>query len=103
MAYNYKFAKLDESGALEYAPVPLVIDGKNVWTNEEAKYNLLGFYKIVYTETPEKEGYYYTSFYELEENKLVEKWEEHEIQPEPENPDADYVEAAKILLGEVTA
>lgn len=100
MAYNYKFAKPNESGALEYAPVPLVIDGKNVWTNEEAKYNSLGYYEIVRTEMPEKEGYYYTAYWTLEENKLIEKWEEHENPvPEP-TEEAEYAEAAKILLGE---
>ncbi|MGN0806822.1 MAG: hypothetical protein ACI4MN_00015 [Candidatus Coproplasma sp.] len=100
MAHNYKFAKLNENGALEYAPVPLVIDGVNVWTNEETKYNALGYYKIERTEMPEKEGYYYTDFWELSENKVVQRWEEHE-NPVPEPTEEEqYAEAAKILLGE---
>ena len=83
MEYNYKFGRLDESGALEYAPNPFVIDGVNVWTNIEEKHNSLGYYKLVHTEAPEeKEGYYYTPFWELSENKLVQRWEEHEIQTE---------------------
>lgn len=100
MANNYRFAKLNESGALEYAPVPLVINGVNVWTNIEAEYNKLGFYEIKRTEMPEKEGFYYTDYWELSENKIVQRWEEHEAPiPEP-TEEEQYAEAARILLGE---
>lgn len=92
MRHYYKFAKTEDGVNLEYAPIPLFIDGVNVWTNEEAKYNSLGYYEIVRTESPTKEGYYYSSFYELEENKLVEKWEEHEI-PVYELTEEEYEEA----------
>lgn len=100
MAYNYKYAKIKEDGALEYAPLPLVINGKNVWTNIEAEYNALGFYEITRTAIPEKEGYYYTDFWELAENKIVQRWQEHENPiPEP-TEEEQYAEAARILLGE---
>lgn len=100
MRHNYKFAKLNESGGLEYAPLPLVIDGDNVWTNLEAEYNKLGFYEIKRTEMPEKEGYYYTDYWELENNKILQRWEEHENPiPEP-TEEEQYAEAARILLGE---
>ena len=100
MTYNYKFARLDESGELEYAPLPLVINGEKVWTNIESEYNALGFYEITKTEMPEKEGYYYTSYFELENGKMMQKWEEHENPiPEP-TEEEQYAEAAKILLGE---
>ena len=68
MAYNFKFAKINESGALEYAPLPLVINGENVWTNIEGTYNEQGYYLIERTDTPIKEGYYYTDYWELENN-----------------------------------
>ena len=100
MSYNYKFAKIKEDGGLEYAPLPLVIDGVNVWTNIEAEYNALGFYEIKRTAMPEKEGYYYTAFWELENNKIVQRWEEHKNPiPEP-TEEEQYAEAARILLGE---
>ena len=100
MSYNYKYAKIKEDGGLEYAPLPLVINGENVWTNIEAEYNALGFYEIKRTEMPEKEGYYYTDFWELAENKIVQRWEEHENPiPEP-TEEEQYAEAARILLGE---
>ena len=100
MRYNYKFAKIKEDGALEYAPLPLVINSKNVWTNIESEYNKLGFYEITRTAMPEKEGFYYTAFWELSENKIVQRWEEHE-EPIPEPTEEEqYAEAARILLGE---
>ena len=100
MAYNYKFAKIKEDGGLEYAPLPLVINGENVWTNIEAEYNALGFYEIKRTEMPEKEGFYYTDYWELENNKIVQRWQEHENPiPEP-TEEEQYAEAARILLGE---
>lgn len=100
MAYNYHFAKLNESGGLEYAPLPLVINGENVWTNIEAEYNALGFYEIKRTEMPEKEGFYYTDFWELAENKIVQRWEEHENPVPVPTEEEQYAEAARILLGE---
>ena len=100
MEYNYKYAKIKEDGAIEYAPLPLVINGENVWTNIEAEYNALGFYEIKRTEMPEKEGYYYTDFWELADNKIVQRWQEHE-NPVPEPTEEEqYAEAARILLGE---
>lgn len=100
MAYNFKYAKLNESGGLEYAPFPLVINGENVWTNIEAEYNALGFYEIKRTEMPEKEGYYYTDYLELENNKIVQRWEEHENPVPVPTEEEQYAEAARILLGE---
>ena len=100
MAYNYKFAKIKEDGGLEYAPLPLVINGENVWTNIEGTYNEQGYYLIERTDTPIKEGYYYTDYWELSENKIVQRWEEHENPiPEP-TEEEQYAEAARILLGE---
>ena len=100
MRYNWKFAKIKEDGGLEYAPLPLVINGENVWTNIESEYNALGFYEITRTEMPEKEGYYYTDFWELAENKIVQRWEEHENPVPVPTEEEQYAEAARILLGE---
>lgn len=100
MTYNFKFAKIKEDGTLEFPKLPLVINGENVWTNIESEYNKLGFHEIIKTEMPEKEGYYYTVFWEIENNKIVQRWEEHENPiPEP-TEEEQYAEAARILLGE---
>ena len=87
MTLNYKFGKPYGNGGIEFAPLPLVIDGVNFWTNEEAKYNALGYYEVIRTEMPEKEGFYFTSYYALENGKMVQKWEEHE-EPAEEETDA---------------
>lgn len=87
--YNRNFGKLGESGNLEYALIPLVIEGENVWTNIPEKYIECGYFPIKKTEQPgNKEGYYYTFYYALEDNVIAQKWEEHEI------PDEEIVEVA---------
>lgn len=95
---NKNFGKI-ENGILKFAPLPLVIDGVNFWTNDSQKYYNAGYFDIVRTKAPEKEGYYYSFYWALEDNKCVMKWEEHEITEEI-STDSDYAEAAKILLGE---
>lgn len=77
MIYNTKFGKLDASGNIQYAPIPLVIDGTNVWTNVGASYTKEGYYPIVRTEAPDREGCYYTSYFVLDGSVIVEKWKEH--------------------------
>lgn len=86
MKFNRNFAKL-ENGVLTYAPVPLVIDGENVWTNDETIYLEQGYYKVVRTEVPVNEGFYYTEYWEIEGDEIVQKWEEHVVEPEPEEPE----------------
>lgn len=80
--YNRNFAKLNEGGSLVYAPLPLAVNEENVWTNVPEVYIGQGYYPIVKTEMPEKEGFYYTSYWAIEKKKCVQKWEEHEIIPE---------------------
>ena len=100
MTNNFKYAKLNESGALEYAPLPLVINGEKVWTNIEGTYNEQGYYLIERTDTPIKEGYYYTDYWELSDNKIVQRWQEHESPVPVPTEEEQYAEAARILLGE---
>ena len=77
--YNKRFAKVNEERNLEFAPLPLLINGNNVWTNIPEIYIENGYYPIEKTKTPEKEGFYYISYWEFENNKCVQKWEEHEV------------------------
>lgn len=79
---NKNFGRLDENGNVEYAPVPLIIDGKKVWTNIPEKYLECGFYPIVRTEMPEKEGSYFASVWAFENGKIVQKWEEISVTEE---------------------
>lgn len=81
--YNMNFGKITGDYGVEYAPSPLVIDGENVWTNIPETYFAQGYYPVIKTEMPEKEGYHYISYWEQENGSVVQKWEEHEIPPEP--------------------
>lgn len=77
--YNRNFGKLDESGNVEYAPIPLPVND-NTWTNSPEIHFECGYFPIQKIEQPEeKEGYYFTSYYVFENNAIVQKWEEHEI------------------------
>lgn len=75
--HNRRFGKTDGGRNVEYAPLPLVIVGVNVWTNVPETYISEGYYPIVNTDMPEKEGCYFTSYYEQEGEVIVQKWEEH--------------------------
>ena len=80
---NRNFGRVDESGNIEYAPLPLVVDGVNVWTNIAETYLKEGFYPIELTESPVKEGFFFTPYWEIENEKCVQKWAEHaKIEPE---------------------
>lgn len=88
MKFNPLYASVNEDGTLAYAPVPLVIDGVNVWTNIPEKYTQAGYYPVENTEMPVKDGYCYTSRYELLDGKALQVWDEHEVpipEPEPAN------------------
>ncbi len=78
MEKNRNFGKLDESGNVEYAPLPLVIDGENFWTNEAETYMGQGFLPIIRTEKPIEEGFCFSEYFEEEEGSLVQKWKKHE-------------------------
>lgn len=76
---NPKYASLNSDGTLAYAPVPLVLDGVNYWTNIPDKYAQAGYFPVENTEMPVKDGFYYTGRYELKDGKAVRVWDEHEI------------------------
>ena len=82
--YNRNFAKSIDGISLEFAPSEFDFNGTHYnATNSEEIYNAIGYFRFERTEAPSKEGFYFTPFYELENNVLVEKWQEHE---EPETP-----------------
>lgn len=79
---NRNFGKLDNDNNLTYAPIPLVINGVNVWTNEKDKFIQAGYFPIERTEQPQKDGYYFSFSWVQENGVIVQKWEEHEITEE---------------------
>lgn len=82
MKINRNFAKTDDGISLEFAPREFDYEGiRYNATNSEKVYNAMGYFRFIRTEMPYKEGFYFTAYYEVEDNKLVEKWEEHEEPP----------------------
>ena len=65
-------------------------------TDDEGAILELGYKPIIRTESPVKEGYYYTEKWTETETAIVQEWEEHE-QPVEENLE----EVIDILTGEV--
>ena len=88
---NRKFAKLKEDGALDYAPIPLPING-NTWTNSKEIHLECGYYPVQHTDRPIKEGYTYKSYWEVVDNILTQKWEEHKVEPIEVAQEEDVIE-----------
>lgn len=83
MKQNKNFGRVDDNGGIQYAPFPLPVNG-NVWTNDIELHKSFGYYPVIKTEKPKKEGHYYTIYWELEDNTIIQKWKEHEIPAEEE-------------------
>lgn len=97
--YNRNFAKLNEGRSLVYAPLPLIVNGENVWTNTPEVYIGQGYYPLIKTDMPVKEGFYYTSYWTYDtDNKIChEEWEEHKI---PTPVEAVTEEEIKVVIQE---
>lgn len=83
---NRNFAKSEDGISLKFAPSEFDYEGVHYnATNSEEIYNAMGYFRLERTEAPSKDGFYFTPFYELENNVLLQKWEEHENPPEEED------------------
>jgi len=78
MKNKLKYAKLIDN-TLHYTPYPLIINGIPTWTNDENVFNEQGYYQVVETERPVKDGYFCVGTYQEQDGKIVRVWEEHEI------------------------
>lgn len=67
------FYKLINENEIKKAPKPLKIDGKDVFTNNEAIHNENGYFKLIQTDYPQDDKYY-EARYELQENVIVQSW-----------------------------
>ena len=92
---NKNFAKSIDGISLEFAPSEFDYKGVHYnATNNEGIYNAIGYFRFERTEAPSKDGFYFTPFYELGNNVLVEKWEEHEIPPQEETATEEQIKEA---------
>lgn len=78
------YYKLKNRNFIKKAPYPLHIGDRDVFTTDETIYNEQGYYALTRTEYPQDEKSY-QPYYEFEENKIIQKWEEiEEIENESE-------------------
>ena len=81
---NWNFAKTEDGKNLLFAPSEFDYKGVHYnATNNERIYNDIGYFRLARTEAPiAEEGFYFEPYYVLENNVLLERWEEHEIPQE---------------------
>lgn len=94
---NKYFGKL-VNGAVQYAPIPLNIDGLMCFTNDAEKHFNLGYKPIVHTLEPDPvEGFLWMSEWVEYEDRIVLEWHQEEIHI----PEDDPTHIIDILTGEV--
>ena len=68
------FGKI-ENGELKLLKMPLKIDGKDVFTNDESIILKNGYKPIEYTLPEEKDGLFPVPKFKEQESKIVQEWE----------------------------
>ena len=71
----YKFINEHE---IKKAPKPLKIGGKDVFTNSEAIHNEQGYFRLLTSEYPQDDNFYFPK-YRKEGNVIVQEWVEGEV------------------------
>lgn len=69
-----KYGKLD-SHKVVYAPYPLIIDGKNVFTTDTNVYMAAGYKRIVSTAAPSQSGYVAHCTWVETDAEITQTWE----------------------------
>lgn len=78
------YVKYIDENNVEIAPNPIYGEDK-VYANPTHETLVAhGYFPLIETPMPVKEGYYYTYHYELGEETVIRVWDEHEVPPEPE-------------------
>ena len=88
---NINYGKLID-GRIQYAPVPMNIDGADTWTNDESVFASQGFLPVVNTEEPVRDGYFYTSSWNEMKGRIVKVWNEHIIPEPPTDEDVSNID-----------
>lgn len=93
-----RYAKLID-GALQYAPNPIRVDGRDIFTTDPTLY---GYKPVVRPDPPEQEGYYaIPNGWEETETELIQKWRLEPV-PTPEPSDLDRIEAQALYTALIT-
>ena len=64
-------------GKLQLAPNPIVVDKMTIANPSENILIEQEYLPILNSESPKEEGYYFTPYYEVEDNVIVQKWQAH--------------------------
>jgi hypothetical protein len=90
-----KYGKLD-SGKVVYAPYPLIIDDKNVFTTDANVYMAAGYKRIVSTTAPQQNGYVAHCTWVETDAEIVQTWE-----LSPSDSSEDDFETLKSQLNQI--
>ena len=86
------YAKLIKPTQLEYAPKSVTYYSRFIINPPPEIIADLGYLPIVKTDMPVEDNCYFTPFYEIEDNQILQKWERHEIEEQPELTTDDITE-----------
>lgn len=64
-------------GKLQLAPNPIIINEMTIANPNESILQEQGYLPIQNTESPKEEGFYFTPYHEVEDNRIVQKWQAH--------------------------
>ncbi len=78
------YAKLIKPTQLEYAKKSVTYNGRFIINPPPEILTDLGYLPFVKTDTPIEDNCYFTPYYEVENNNILQKWERHEIAEQPE-------------------
>ena len=90
-----KFGKLT-NGNLVFAPYPLTVDGKDIFTTDATIYAAQGYKPVVYTDYPSDEKTYTASWVETA-TEIVRAWTETQP-PTPEPTESERLSQLETIV-----
>lgn len=86
------YAKLINPTHLEYAPKNVTHNGIFIINPPPDILINLGYLPFIKADMPTEDNCYFTPFYVIENNQILQKWERHEIEEQPELTTDDITE-----------
>lgn len=86
------YAKFINATQIEYAKKSVKYNGKFIINPPPEILTNLGYLPVIKSDTPIEDNHYFTPFYEIENNQILQKWERHEIAEQPELTTDDITE-----------
>ena len=86
------YAKLINPTQIEYAPKSVTYNGRFIINPPPEILTDLGYLPFIKSDMSVEDNCYFTPFYEIENNQILQKWERHEIEEQPELTTDDITE-----------